>query len=234
MVELIAVLFLVLIITAPFITLFLLGKYKGLRENLDRFTEENSRALSSLQKEVAGLRRQLDAVGRPIAPVAGEVAPRPAAPAAPGVKETPVPSPRFESPVPVKVPAPMSFPTSVKVPDPPLVEKPREPAHAEQPSEPIVPAGTPSQKLPVRNKTLVSDCSGAKHPAVCSPVQAAGTAYSCAAAACIDRASTRRRCARLYRAANVGVSCTRTETNFSAAHENGVRDRRSPGHKLAP
>src|SRR6267143_852478 len=70
--ELIFVLFAILAIATPFITLVLLGKYKKLRANLDQLTEENSRQHTSFQREVADLKRQLSAAVQPAGPVASE------------------------------------------------------------------------------------------------------------------------------------------------------------------
>src|SRR6267378_323503 len=100
LVELIFVLFAILAIATPFITLVLLGKYKKLRENLDQLAEENSRQHATFQREVANFKRQLAAAAHPVTSVAGEPAHRPAAPAAPVVRETPVPSPGVDSPAP--------------------------------------------------------------------------------------------------------------------------------------
>ena len=83
LVELIFVLFAILAIATPFITLVLLGKYKKLRVNLDQLAEENSKQHASFQREVADLKRQLTAAVRPAAPVAGEPVQRPAGPAPP-------------------------------------------------------------------------------------------------------------------------------------------------------
>jgi hypothetical protein len=155
MVELIIVLFAILAIATPFITLVLLGKYKKLRENLDWLAEEHSRAHTSLQREVADLKRQLAAAGRTVAPVAGEPAQqRPAASATSAVKERPAPAPRVDSPASVKLPAAMSIPSSaVKMPEPPSVQKPQEPAVVvPTPVEPkfVVPAAakTPAEIKP--------------------------------------------------------------------------------------
>src|SRR5260370_4226955 len=106
LVELIAVVFALLAIATPFITLVLLGKYKKLRENLDQLTEENSRQHASFQREVAEVKRQLTAAAHPAAPVASDFAQRSAAPAAPTVKETPVRTPQVDSLAPAKLPAP--------------------------------------------------------------------------------------------------------------------------------
>ncbi len=149
LVELILVLFAILAIATPFITLVLLGKYKKLRENLDRLTEENSRQHTSFQREVADLKRQLSAAAHPAASVAGESTQRPAAPAAPTVKETPVPTRHLDSPAPVKLPAPMSFPIPEKKPEPQLPQEPQEPSPVAPAPLPIAPISTPTQRLPL-------------------------------------------------------------------------------------
>src|SRR5467141_1056980 len=150
LVELIVVIFALLAIATPFITLVLLGKYNKLRENLRQLDEENSRQHTSFQREVADLKRQLAAAVHAAASVAGEPVQRPAVPAAPPAKETPVPVIRVEFPTSVELPAPMSFPASEKQPGPkqPL-EKPQVPSPVLPPPMPSVPAAPPAQKLPV-------------------------------------------------------------------------------------
>src|SRR5882757_3545604 len=146
--ELIFVLFAILAIATPFITLILLGKYKRLRENLDKLTEENSRQHNSFQREVADLKRQISAAAHPAAPVASGLTQRPAAPAAPSVKETPVPTTHVDLSVPVKLPAPMSFPIPEKKPEPQPLQKPQEPSPITPAPVPIAPASAPTQRLP--------------------------------------------------------------------------------------
>jgi hypothetical protein len=150
LVVLIVVVFALLVIATPFITLVLLRKYKKLRENLDQLAEENSRQHTSFQHEVAELKRQLISAVHAAAPIAGEPVQRPAVPAAPPAKETPVPLIRVEFPTSVELPAPMSFPASEKQPGPkqPL-EKPQVPSPVLPPPMPSVPATPPAQKLPV-------------------------------------------------------------------------------------
>jgi hypothetical protein len=139
------VLFAILAIATPFITLVLLGKYKKLRENLDHLTEENSRQHTSFQRELADLKRQLSAAVHPAGPVASEFTQRPAAPAA---RETPVPTPHVDLSVPVKLPAPLSFPIPEKKPEPQPLQKSQEPSPITAAPVPIAPASTPTQKLP--------------------------------------------------------------------------------------
>jgi hypothetical protein len=149
LVELIFALFAILAIATPFITLVLLAKYKKLRVNLEQLAEENSKQHTSFQREVADLKRQLTAAVRPAAPVAGEPVQRPAGPASPTVRETPVPAPRVDLPAPVKPPAPISsFPILEKKPEPPQPQMPQEPAPVTPAHVPMAPASTPMQKLP--------------------------------------------------------------------------------------
>jgi hypothetical protein len=146
--ELIVVLFAILAIATPFITLVLLGKYKKLRENLDQLAEENSREHASFQREVADLKRQLAATVHPAPSAAAEPVPRAAVLVAPAVKETPVPAPHADLPTSIKLPAPRSFPVSEKKPEPQPVQVPQEPDHI-APPVPIIPASTPTQKPPM-------------------------------------------------------------------------------------
>jgi hypothetical protein len=147
MAELLLVLFGLLLIVTPVLTLFLLVKYSKLRSDLDQLKEENSRHHTSFQREVADLKRQLAATVHPPASVVTEPAQRPATPAAP-VKETPVPAPRIDVPAPVKLPAPVSIPV-LEQPEPQQPQKPQVPAPIAPIPVPIAPATTPAQKLPV-------------------------------------------------------------------------------------
>jgi len=144
LVELIVVLFAVLAIATPFITLVLLGRYKKLRENMDQLARENSRQHASLQREVADLKRQLSIAITPGA-VASKSVERPPAPV---VKETPTTTPRVDAPAPVKLPTPTAFPTSEKRVEPPPVQKPQEPAPFAPPPAPITGATPPAEKVP--------------------------------------------------------------------------------------
>ena len=146
--ELIIVLFFILAIVTPFITLALLGKYKKLRQNLDQLAEENSREHASFQREVADLKRQLSAAVHPTPSPAVDAVPGPAVPVAPAVQETPVPALGVDLPAPVKLPAPMEFPASEKKPEPQRVQQPQKPAPVAPTSAPIAPVITPAQELP--------------------------------------------------------------------------------------
>jgi len=146
--ELIFVLFALLALATPFITLVLLGKYKKLRENLDQLREENSRQHVSFQREVADLQRQLLAAVHPAAPAVGQPTQPPAAPATSAKKETPVPAAHVDLPAPLTLPAPVLFPMPEKKPEAQPLPKPQEPAPIAPAPVPIAPASTPAQKLP--------------------------------------------------------------------------------------
>jgi hypothetical protein len=231
--EPIVVLFAVLAIATPFITLALLGKYKKLRQNLDQLAEENSRQHASFQREVADLKRQLTAAVHPAAPVVGDSTQRPAAPGTSALKETTVSTPRVDLPVPVKLPVPMSFPSSEKKPEQQPVQKPPEPAPIVPTPAPIAPAGGPAQKLPAspapaEPKPVLP--VAAKSPAEIKPsaplgpasrslVPAACAAHSRAYAARAGGDSSCCGCARFRTTSDLCVSRARAKTDVSAAHE---------------
>jgi len=146
--ELIFVLFALLALATPFITLVLLGKYKKLRENLDQLREENSRQHVSFQREVADLQRQLLAAVRPAAPAVGQPRQPPAAPATSARSETPVPAAHVDLPAPLTLPASMVLPTPEKKPEAQPLPKPQEPAPIAPAPVSIAPRSTPAQKLP--------------------------------------------------------------------------------------
>jgi predicted membrane protein DUF2339 len=148
MVELIAVLFLILLAISPFLTLYLLGKYRRLREDVDNARLQQSDESSHLRREIAELKKQL-ASGRTGALAAAEkLVERPAPPAPAPTKEVPVPPSGVEFPPPVQVPPPAAVPL-------PKVTAPAEtstglPAAAKTPADvkPTVPAAPPRISLP--------------------------------------------------------------------------------------
>ena len=146
--ELIFVLFALLALATPFITLVLLGKYKKLRENLDQLREENSRQHVSFQREVADLQRQLLAAVRPAAPAVGQPRQPPAAPATSARSETPVPAAHVDLPAPLTLPASMLLPMPEKKPEAQPLPKPQEPAPIAPAPVSVAPRSTPAQKLP--------------------------------------------------------------------------------------
>ena len=141
--ELIFVLFALLALATPFITLVLLGKYKKLRENLDQLREENSRQHVSFQREVADLQRQLLAAVRPAAPAVGQPRQPPAAPATSARSETPVPAAHVDLPAPLTLPASMVLPMPEKKPEAQPLPKPQEPAPVAPAPVSIAPRSTP-------------------------------------------------------------------------------------------
>ena len=146
--ELIFVLFALLALATPFITLVLLGKYKKLRENLDQLREENSRQHVSFQREVADLQRQLLAAVRPAAPAVGQPTQPPAAPATSARSETPVPAAHVDLPAPLTLPASMLLPMPEKKPEAQPLPQPQEPAPIAPAPVSVAPRSTPAQKLP--------------------------------------------------------------------------------------
>src|SRR5436190_849563 len=147
--ELIFVLFALLALATPFITLVLLGKYKKLRENLDQLSEENSRQHVSFQREVADLQRQLLAAVRPAAPAVGQPTQPPAAPATSARSETPVPAAHVDLlPAPLTLPASMLLPLPEKKPAAQPLPWPQEPAPIAPAPVSVAPRSTPAQKLP--------------------------------------------------------------------------------------
>jgi len=146
--ELIFVLFALLALATPFITLVLLGKYKKLRENLDQLREENSRQHVSFQREVADLQRQLLAAVRPAAPAVGQPTQPPAAPATSARSETPVPAVHVDLPDPLTLPASMLLPMPEKKPEAQPLPKPQEPAPIAPAPVSVAARSTPAQKLP--------------------------------------------------------------------------------------
>ena len=133
----------IFLIATPIIVVVLLVKHSSLRSEFNLLKEENARQHASFQREVADLKRQLTAAAHSAAPLAGEPVQRPVTTATPPPKETPATAPRVESPMPVKLPVPMSFPPSEKKPEPPL-QTPQKP-----------PAIEPKPVLPVAAKTAV-------------------------------------------------------------------------------
>lgn len=144
--ELMIVLFAVLVIATPFITLALLGKYKKLREAVKELAEENSRQHASLHREVADLKQQLAKAVRPVPSASDEATPRPVVPAAPAVIGTSVPAIRVDLPSPLQPPATVAFPIAEKKPEPQPAQKPQEPVTGAPISITILPASMPTKQ----------------------------------------------------------------------------------------
>src|SRR5437016_14544937 len=61
-VELIIVLFVILAVIAPFLTLYLLRKYRKLREDFDNARRAQSSEAANLRREIAELKKQIPSV----------------------------------------------------------------------------------------------------------------------------------------------------------------------------
>ena len=143
MVELLAILFLILVAITPFVTLYLFGKYRKLREDFDSARTAQSSEFSNLRGEIAELKKQLASV----------ISASPA-PTAPGEKQVDRPGPTTPAPAkPVSVlPPRIDFPRAEQVP--PLVAQP--PQKAPAPRSPIEPPGLPAAaKTPADVKPAV-------------------------------------------------------------------------------
>ena len=77
---LIAVLFAILLVLTPFLALYLLGKYRRLREDFEIARQEQSRESTHLRREIAELKKQTASagLGAPGAPVNRVERPAPA------------------------------------------------------------------------------------------------------------------------------------------------------------
>src|SRR6266481_4203089 len=137
----------IFLIATPIIVVVLLVKHSSLRSEFNLLKEENARQHASFQHEVADLKRQLTAAAHSAALLAGEPVQRPVTTATPPPKETPATAPRVESPMPVKLPAPMSFPPTEKKPEPPLQTPQKPPAIEPKPVLPVA-AKTPVEVKP--------------------------------------------------------------------------------------
>ena len=80
-VELIIVLFLILAVITPFLALYLLRKYKRLREDLDVARQQLSDDSSRLSREIAELKKQIASAPRGAPAAAEKAVERPAPPA---------------------------------------------------------------------------------------------------------------------------------------------------------
>ncbi len=109
-VELIIVLFLILAVITPFLALYLLRKYKRLREDLDVARQQLSDDSSRLSREIAELKKQIASAPRGAPAAAEKAVERPAPPAPAPMREVPLPPSRVEFPPPVQVPPPTAIP----------------------------------------------------------------------------------------------------------------------------
>jgi Predicted membrane protein (DUF2339) len=149
-----AVIFLILVAITPFVTFYLLGKYRKLREDFDNARTAQSSEAANLRREIAELKKQLASVittvPTPSATGAkqGEQAVRPAPVP---VKEVTAPPSRVDFPPTVQVP-PVATQPLQKAPTPPAPPAPTEPsglpAAAKPPADVKAPVPAAPQKAP--------------------------------------------------------------------------------------
>src|SRR5215472_8125125 len=121
--EALAILFLILVAIPPFVTLFLLAKYRKLRADLEEARVAQSSEAASFRREITELKKQIASatpglppagekpVERPVAPAPAEKpVQQPGVPAAVPPREVSVPPPRVDFPRPVPVPPPAALP----------------------------------------------------------------------------------------------------------------------------
>ena len=143
-VELIAILFLMLLAITPFLTLYLLGKYKKLRADLDESQEERARQYRSFQREIADLKKQIAFAAPGVSRTTEEPVERPTPPP---VMEVCGPLSPVRVPSPVQMPSPAVQPPQKAPPSAPVVHEPALPAAAKsyevKPAAPVVPPEIP-------------------------------------------------------------------------------------------
>ena len=125
------VIFGILLVLTPFLTLYLLVKYSKLRGDLDKNRDEHERQNRSLQREITELKRQIASAGSPVSTTTEKPAQQPVPSAATPPGEVSVTPARVEVPPPVQLP--------------PLAPQP--PQKAATPQTPPAPA-EPVQKVP--------------------------------------------------------------------------------------
>jgi hypothetical protein len=167
-VELIAILFLVLLAITPFLTLYLLRKYKRLREDVYLARQLQSGESASLRREIAELKKQIASAAAGI-PSAEKPMARQAPPAA-APREVPVPPSHFDFPPPVQVPPPAAQPRQ-KPPAAPAVPGPVLAAAAKTPADvkPAAPPAPPTIPAPVAPATPIAPPLASKPVAPTSP-----------------------------------------------------------------
>jgi len=144
------VIFGILLVITPFLTLFLLLRFGKLRTDLDKIKEEQERQYKSFQREIAELKKQIASSGPAVPASAEKPAQQPVSTVAVPPREVSVPPSRADFPPPVQVRPPALVPAQ-KAPTPPAAfGPPGLPAAAKTPVEvkPAVPSTPPSPKIP--------------------------------------------------------------------------------------
>src|SRR6266700_6862934 len=190
------VIFAILLVITPFLTLYLLVKYGKLRADLDESKEELARQNRTFQREIADLKKQSISAGTAVSAPAEKPAQQPVPPVALPPKEVPVPPSRVDFPPPVQVPPsvaqpPQKAPTSpaapaAVVPSPtlpaaaaktPADVKPSVPAAPQKVPPPVAPVVSPSAKPP----TPPIQGPPAQPPVPCVPLHEEGMPSTLAA-----------------------------------------------------
>src|SRR5690349_294869 len=120
------VIFAILLVITPFLTLYLLVKYGKLRADLDESKEELARQNRTFQREIADLKKQIISAGTAVSAPAEKPPQQPFPPVAVPPKEVPVPPSRVDFPPPVQVP-PSAAQLPQKAPTPPARPTPKTP-----------------------------------------------------------------------------------------------------------
>ncbi|HEX8765632.1 MAG TPA: hypothetical protein VF740_10750, partial [Candidatus Acidoferrum sp.] len=139
------VIFGILLVLTPFLTLYLLVKYSKLRGDLDKNRDEHERQNRSLQREITELKRQIASAGAPVSTTTEKPAEQPAPSAATPPGEVSLPPARVEFPPRVQVPALATQPAQ-KAATPHTPPAPAEPPQKVPP--PAAPVASPPAAKP--------------------------------------------------------------------------------------
>jgi predicted membrane protein DUF2339 len=137
------VIFGILLVLTPFLTLYLLVKYSKLRGDLDKSRDEQERQYRSFQREIIELKKQVASAGPPVPAATEKPARQPVSPAAVPPREVSVPPARVDFPPPLQVPPPTARPPVLPTP-PTQVPKPQPPASSAPPAQPRAAGEMPS------------------------------------------------------------------------------------------
>lgn len=173
LVELIIVLFAILAIATPFLTLYLLSKFRKLRAEVDNARMEQSSESASLRREIAELKKQIASAVQEMSSAGEKPIERFTAPTSAPIRETPRPPARVEFPPPVQVPPRAPTPTVEKKHQGPPEKEPQMPSPPTPIATPVASANVPPQKAhtsPVPATPGTELPAAAKSPAEVKPV----------------------------------------------------------------
>jgi hypothetical protein len=162
--EFIAVLFLILGVITPFLTLYLLGKYSKLRREFDEAQTEQRKELRAMKAEFTELKKQVASAPPAQPSPAEQPTVRPVAPVPAPAAQVPAPSARPE--VSTELPPPVKLPQQKPLlPAAPLAPSAELPAAAKTPASPAAPLT--AQKIP--SAPTVAPPATAKSPSLPVP-----------------------------------------------------------------